>query len=207
MSYFPVCLFPFLFAGLILPGSALATTYRWVDQNGKVQYSDVMPPSQAGRGHKELDKQGRVIKEVQRSQMTPGNEKDQAEMAARLALEKRRQREQHRRDMALLSTYTHENEIALTRDRALELENLNIRGLQTRMDRAAEKLAKANTQLSASRAAGKPEPAGIIQMRNEAQRELALISESMNHRNRAIENIHKRFEEDRARFRELKAMQ
>jgi hypothetical protein len=190
----------------VLP-SASATTYRWVDEHGKVQYSDVKPPNHAAQGHKELDKQGRTVKEVQHNRMTPEAQKNQAEAAARLAQEKRQQRERHRRDMALLSTYTHENEIALTRDRALELENLNVRGLQTRMDRAAEKLAKANTQLAASRTAGKPEPASIIQMRNEAQRDLALISESMNQRNRAIENIHKRFEDDRARFLELKAMQ
>jgi hypothetical protein len=191
-------------ATLILVAPAFATTYRWVDKDGKVQYSDVMPPAQAGKGHAELDKYGRVIKEERRSLMTPLEiEQEQQAVAHQEAL-KRQQQAQQRRDKALLSTYTSEKEIELARDRALELENLNIRGLQTRMDSAAQKLAEANAKLAISRNEGKPASASILQMRDEAQRELAQISESMNLRNKAIENIHKRFEEDEKRFLELK---
>jgi hypothetical protein len=199
-----VCLL-LLVCSMLLSFSALAATYRWVDQNGKVQYSDVMPPGVAGQGHKELDKQGRVVKEVQRTRMTPEEARRQAEAAARQEASRRSQLEQRRRDMALLSTYANAQEIALARDRAIELENLNVRGLQKRMDRAGEKLAEANAKLAASRNAGKPASASLTQMRNEAQRELAQISASMNQRTQAIENIHKRFEEDEKRFLELKA--
>lgn len=192
-------------AGLAAQDAALAATYRWVDQNGKVQYSDVMPPSMAGQSHSELDKQGRVIREVQRTRMTEEERLRQKENAARLAEEKRRQTEQRRRDMALLSTYANEQEIALARDRAIELESLNIRGLQTRMDRAAAKLAEANTQLNSLRAAGRTVPASVNQMRDEAQRELSQISNAMNQRMQAVEDIHRRFEEDEKRFLELKA--
>jgi len=192
-------------AGLSAQNVALAATYRWVDQNGKVQYSDVMPPSMAGQSHSELDKQGRVIREVQRTRMTEEERLRQKEKAARQAEEKRRQIEQRRRDMALLSTYANEKEIALARDRAIELESLNIRGLQTRMDRAAAKLAEANTQVNSLRAAGRTIPASVNQMRNEAQSELAQISSAMNQRMQAVEDLHRRFEEDEKRFLELKA--
>ncbi len=192
-------------AGLSAQNVALAATYRWVDQNGKVQYSDVMPPSMAGQSHSELDKQGRVIREVQRTRMTEEERLRQKEKAARQAEEKRRQIEQRRRDMALLSTYANEKEIALARDRAIELESLNIRGLQTRMDRAAAKLAEANTQVNSLRAAGRTIPASVNQMRNEAQSELAQISSAMNQRMQAVDDIHRRFEEDEKRFLELKA--
>lgn len=194
-----------LAAGIAAHNAALAATYRWVDQNGKVQYSDVMPPSMAGQSHSELDKQGRVIREVQRTRMTEEERLRQKENAARQAEERRRQTEQRRRDMALLSTYANEKEIALARDRALELESLNIRGLQTRMDRAAAKLAEANTQLNSLRAAGRTIPASVNQMRNEAQSELAQISSAMNQRMQAVDDIHRRFEEDEKRFLELKA--
>ena len=194
-----------LAAGFAAHNAALGATYRWVDQNGKVQYSDVMPPSMAGQSHSELDKQGRVIREVQRTRMTEEERLRQKENAARQAEERRRQTEQRRRDMALLSTYANEKEIALARDRALELESLNIRGLQTRMDRAAAKLAEANTQLNSLRAAGRTIPASVNQMRNEAQSELAQISSAMNQRMQAVDDIHRRFEEDEKRFLELKA--
>jgi hypothetical protein len=190
---------------LLIAEAALAATYRWVDQHGKVQYSDVMPPSQAGKGHAELDKQGRVVKEVQRSRLSPEERQQQIDAAARQQAEQRKQVEQRRRDMALLSTYANEKEIALARDRAIELESLNIRGLQTRLDRAAEKLAEANVQLGRYNAAGKPTPAAILQMRTEAQRELAQISLAMDQRSKAVEAIHQRFEEDQQRFLELKS--
>ncbi len=189
---------------LIAVAPAFATTYRWIDKDGKVQYSDVMPPSQAGKGHAELDKFGRVIKEQRRSLMTPLEIEQERQAVAHQKALKRQQQEQQRRDKALLSTYTSEKEIELARDRAIELENLNIRGLQTRMDSAAQKLAEANAKLANSRNEGKPASASILQMREEAQRELAQISESMNLRTKAIENIHKRFEEDEKRFLELK---
>jgi len=193
-----------LSATLIAVAPAIATTYRWVDKDGKVQYSDVMPSSQAGKGHAELDKYGRVIKEQRRSLMTPLEiEQDRQAVAHQKAL-KQQQQAQQRRDKSLLSTYTSEKEIALARDRAIELESLNIRGLQTRMDSAAQKLAEANAKLAISRNEGKSASASILQMRDEAQRELAQISESMNLRTKAIENIHKRFEEDEKRFLELK---
>jgi hypothetical protein len=190
---------------LIAVSPVLADTYRWVDKNGNVQYSDVMPPSQAGQGHAELDKSGRVVKQIQPAQVTAQELQKQQEEQARKLVIKRKMIEQRRRDKALLSTYTSETEIALARDRAIELENLNIRGLQTRMDRAAQKLADANTALTNARNAGKAAPASFKQMRDEAQRELAQISTSMTQRAKAIENLRKRFEEDEKRFLELKA--
>lgn len=197
---------PVLFAiSLITLNPAVAATYRWIDQNGKVQYGDVMPPSQAGQGHTELDKQGRVLREIKRTKMTPEERQRQAEIAARQAEEKRKQEDQRRHDMALLATYTSEKEIDLARSRAIELENLNIRGLQTRMDAAAAKLSYANAYLARYRTAGQTAPASYIQMRDEAQTELAQIGEALRQRNKAIEDIQLRFQEDAKRYLELKA--
>lgn len=205
MSKTSVTLLALCSVALIAAAPALADTYRWVDKNGNVQYSDVMPPSQAGQGHSELDKSGRVVKQIQPAQVIAQElQKQQEEQARKLAI-KRKMIEQRRRDKALLSTYTSETEIALARDRAIELENLNIRGLQTRMDSAAQKLADANTALTNARNTGKAAPASFKQMRDEAQRELAQISASMIQRTKAIENLRKRFEEDEKRFLELKA--
>jgi hypothetical protein len=190
---------------LISLDPAAAATYRWVDQNGKVQYGDVMPPSQAGQGHTELDKQGRVLKEIKRTKLTPEERQRQTEFAARQAEEKRKQEDLRRRDMALLATYSSEKEIDLARTRAIELENLNIRGLQTRMDAAAGKLSYANAYLIRYRTAGQTAPASYSQMRDEAQTELAQIGEALRQRNKAIEDIQLRFQEDAKRYRELKA--
>ncbi|MDP2433822.1 MAG: DUF4124 domain-containing protein [Pseudomonadota bacterium] len=188
---------------LFTANQALATTYRWVDAEGKVHYGDVMPTKQSGRGHQELDKQGRIVKDTPRTLLTPEERRRQVEEAAAREDHSRRVAEQQRRDHALLSTYADENEIDLARDRALELENLALKGLQSRLDSGAAKLALANGQLARFRAARVTEPANILQMRDEAQSELAQIGEAMRQREKTMNDLTQRFAADKARFQEL----
>jgi hypothetical protein len=192
-----------LLATVTTTAPALATTYRWVDSQGKVHYGDVLPSQSTGLGHQELDKQGRMIRETPRTLLTPEERRHRNEEAAARDEHLRRVEEQQRRDRALLSTYSNEGEIELARDRALELENLTLKGLQTRMDNSAAKLAYANGQLSRYRAARAAEPANILQMRDEAQTELAQISDSMRQKEKIINDLKLRFEADRSRFLEL----
>ena len=132
-----------LFASLLILFSALAqaTTYRWLDKDGKVHYGDVMPSQASGLGHQELDKNGRVVRETPRTLLTPEERRQRAEEATTRKEQLRRMEEQQRRDRALLSTFADENEIDLARDRALILEKLNMNGLQSRLDTCAAKLA------------------------------------------------------------------
>lgn len=184
-------------------GQALATTYRWVDDHGKVHYGDVMPARESGLGHQELDKQGRVVKETPRTLLTPEERRRRAEENAAREEQQRRVEEQQRRDRALLSTYADESEIDLARDRALELEQLTLKGLQARLDRSAAKLSLANGQLARFRASRVAEPANIQQMRDEAQAELAQIGALMRQREKIMNELKQRFEADKARFHEL----
>jgi len=184
-------------------GQALAATYRWVDEKGKVHYGDVMPNQQSGMGHQELDKQGRVVKETPRTLLTPEERRRRADEAAAREEQQRREEEQQRHERALLSTYTSEAEIDLARDRALELEKLTLRGLQARMDSSAAKLSFAKGQLARFRAARAAEPANIVQMRDEAQAELVQLGEVMRQREKIMNDLKQRFEADKERFREL----
>lgn len=189
---------------LVLAASpALATTYRWVDAKGKVHYGDVMPNQQAGLGHQELDKQGRVVRETPRTLLTPEERQRRAEETAAQEDHLRRVADQQRRDRALLSTYADESEIDLARDRALELEKLTLSGLQSRLDNSASKLSYANAQLARFRAARVAEPANILQMRDEAQAELARGGEAIRQREKIMNELKQRFEAEKTRFQEL----
>lgn len=194
--------FAFLFM-TVASASALATTYRWVDSNGKVHYGDVMPPQQSGLGHQELDRQGRVVREAPRTRLTPEERRRQVEAVAAREEHLRRVEAQQRRDRALLSTYADETEIDLARDRALELEQLTLNGLRARMGGSAAKLAYANEQLARYRAARAAEPANIAQMRDEALAELAGIGEAIRQRENTMNELKLRFEADKVRFIEL----
>ena len=197
-----VCLF--LSAGLLSAPWGQAATYRYVDEHGRVVYSDTLPAKQAGEARKEYDKQGRVVKEVERSRMTE-EERRRAEAARQQAEEERLQAlDAQRRDRALLSTYASEAEIDLVRDRALELENLRVTSLQTQMNYASEKLANANAGIA--RRPDNPSKT-FLQMRDEAQKDLANIGERLNKAQENLVNIRTKYDADKQRYRELKGLQ
>lgn len=180
--------------------SAGAATYRWVDSDGRVHYSDTMPPQQAGMGHKELDKQGRVLKDVERTRRTAEEQRRAEEARRRAEAERQRALDQDRRDRALLTSYTSEEEIDLVRDRALELEKLQIDSLQAQMGNASEKLTFAHAELKKS-----PGARSFLQMRDEAQNDLARIGDMLRQRQLNLDQIRTKYEADKLRFRELKA--
>lgn len=189
-----------------MAGPAPAATYRWVDEKGKVHYGDAIPPQESDLGHQELDKQGRVRKETPRTRLTPEERKHREALAAQREEAQRREDEQRRRDRALLSSYTSEEEIDLVRDRALELEALNLKGLRTRMNAAAEKLAYANGQIQGFESRKEPPPKTFLQMRDEAQDDLAHVGQLIRQREQATVELRARYESDKVRFRELKGI-
>lgn len=198
---------PVLLASLLWAGAfpVHGATYRWVDSNGRVHYSDTMPPQQAGMGHSELDKQGRVLRDVERTRRT-AEEQRRAELARRLADEERqRELEQDRRDRALLTSYTSEDEIDLVRNRALELEQLQIDSLQAQMGNASEKLTYANGEIRKYGTPGRNVPRSYLQMREEAQNDLARIGDMLRQRQKNLDEIRAKYDADKLRFRELKA--
>jgi hypothetical protein len=183
-----------------------AATYRWVDSSGKVHYSDTMPPQQAGMGHQELDKQGRVVRDVERTRRT-AEEQRRAEEARQAAETARQQKlEQERRDRALLTSYTSVEEIDLVRDRALELEKLQIDSLQAQMTNASEKLTYANGEIRKYSGQGLTTPKSFLQMRDEAQNDLARIGGMLQQRQNNLDEIRAKYEADKQRFRELKGL-
>lgn len=182
---------------------AQAVTYRWVDAQGKVHYGDVLPVQQSGRGHQELDKQGRVLREVPRTLQSPQDRQGRAEDAAARAAQERKLEAQKRQDRALLSTYTDVRELDLARDRALALRQLTMDSLRARLNIGNARLSHAQDQLARYRASGASQPANLVQMRDEARAEIAQIEAEMRHQDKLTEDLKLRFQADRLRLMEL----
>ncbi|PID45169.1 MAG: hypothetical protein CSB47_09890 [Proteobacteria bacterium] len=105
-----------LIASIILLASSAAQAgmYRWVDESGKVYFSDRVPPSIAQKGHTTLNKNGVeaehvVSAEVRRLKKEEALKKNQ--LAAELTEAKRLEEEQKRKDEQLLATYENREEI------------------------------------------------------------------------------------------------
>lgn len=102
-------------AALVACGTAQAAMYKWVDENGKVQYTDRPPAQTPTKGATQMSSGGVVTKRIEDKPV-------QAEQAPSAAeLERRRaETEQRRRDTALLQSYTNETEIEAARKRELQ---------------------------------------------------------------------------------------
>ncbi len=129
-----------LLALMLAAQSAHATLYRWVDENGRVQYSDKPPLSAAPKGVSTLDSQGMVRK-------SPPQPENPEETARRLKAQQDQQ-DQQRRDRALLQSFSNTKEIDLLRDRQIDAVNGAIQTNQSRRQSAQAKIEKLNKQIS-----------------------------------------------------------
>ena len=109
-----------LVVAMSVAGYSQAQLYKWVDENGNVQYSDTVPPSVVDRARKELRSDGTVKQETHRAATA-----EERRLAALKAVEDAKLKAVHderdRKDKALLSTYTDLADFDRVRDRALAL--------------------------------------------------------------------------------------
>lgn len=112
-------------------GHSHAQLYKWTDENGKVQYSDTVPPTANDRARKELRSDGTIKRETERA-LTAEEKRLAAVRAAEEAKAKEVQAERERKDKALLATYTDLKDFERVRDRALATLDNEIRALTER---------------------------------------------------------------------------
>lgn len=171
---------------------ARAGTYRWVDEQGRVHYSDTMPSR--AREQAVLDKQGRV-----RRKLTPG-EQSQAAKNQISAQDIERERE----DRALLATYAHEGEIDLARDRALAQEKAMQTSLKALLAQVNAQIAHYEAEIAAYKQAGGSVPEALRQSLSQTQQEAARLTELLKRSQAAAARIEARYAAYKLRFRELK---
>ena len=196
--------FSALLAALLLTvGTAQAAMYRWVDGNGRVHYSDTLPPSYQKNGAAEMNKQGSIIRRTQ-------SEAERRAEAERLSEQKRLQQEQQKQaqlDRALTSTYTTEAEIDLARDRALEHHKLAIKGAEIRGKAVDANLADLRTRIAKIEQAGRKVGAGLTEQLEQATREQQELKRTIQSNEEAMEKVREKYAADKARFVELSGKQ
>ena len=120
-----------LYAALAGVTASHAQLYKWVDENGRIQYSDSIPPASTDRARKELRSDGTVKRETERAATA-----EEKRLAALKAVEDAKlkvvQEERDRKDKALLNTYTSLADYDRVRDRALGAVANDIRALEER---------------------------------------------------------------------------
>jgi hypothetical protein len=119
-----------LIAAVALAASAWAAgTYKWVDEQGVVHYSDKAPPDTPAKGATVLDKQGRQVKRIE-PPLSPEQIKVKADEDERQRVLAKEKDDQARKDRALMQSYTSESEIDIARTRAISTLDSQISSAQ-----------------------------------------------------------------------------
>ncbi|RVU86193.1 DUF4124 domain-containing protein [Leucothrix sargassi] len=118
--------------------------FRWVDDNGKVHYSDVVPPKVAQNGHTRLRENGMVAEQVESAEFRKRKMKLDELKKEREAQAKEEQTKkdlQEMRDTQLLAMFASTDELIKIYDSKIEMTDGSIAILKTRHKKLSEKLA------------------------------------------------------------------
>lgn len=166
---------------------------KWKDEKGITHYGDSIPPQYADRDNSLMNKQGITIQHNRQNAQHQSKDEELAQL------------EQDKKDRALLGTFTNADEIDLTRDRNLEPELLALKNLQQDRAVAQKKVDKSKAAASAYSKSKKPMPASVSAELKANNDGLAKIDQRINERQQAINNIRKRFDDDKRRYLILRA--
>jgi hypothetical protein len=185
-----------------VPEMSSAQIYSCRDHNGRMITSDQPIAECSNLPMQERSKGGMVLKDIP-APLTP-----EQQVAAAAAEKKKREdeedaRDQHRKDLLLMSTYSDETSIEVARTRALSDFEDSLKQARSRLtslvaDRDALRKETAPYQ-------GKPLPS-VLQRRADAL-DAAIAGENKNieDRKRDIARINSRFDADLSRFKQLEA--
>jgi hypothetical protein len=117
--------------------------FRWVDDNGKVHYGDVVPPTVAQNGHTKLYRNGMIAEEIASAEVRLRKMKLDEIKKERDAVEKEEQTKkdlQEMRDTQLLAMFGNEEELIKIYESKLEMTDGSVAILKARHKKLSEKL-------------------------------------------------------------------
>ncbi|HET6604932.1 MAG TPA: DUF4124 domain-containing protein [Xanthomonadaceae bacterium] len=142
-------------------GAEAQKLYRWVDKDGKVRYSDALPPEAVDQAREELNKQGMAVKRVDRA-MTP---EERAELEAAAASQARReqlQAEQAKRDHILLASYPRESDLARSYQERFDLVAQSVTTARMGIEEQSKALDQLLQHAATRERNGQPVPEDIV---------------------------------------------
>ena len=173
-----------------------ADLYRWQDDQGNVHYTDRVPPEYLKRGYSVISEQGLTIQTIKPKQETEAKPKEPEPPRISAA--------QLRKDQRLLTTYASEKEIITARDRRLA-------DIQALIDLSEETISLLDLQFreltkeaSDFEKQGKAIPEALLAQTAAAQKKIAKYQTRIEQNRLEMARLKQEFDEDLARYRELK---
>lgn len=149
-------------------GAQQKRLYRWVDEQGKVHFSDQLPPSEIERARDEYSERGTKLRSVERA-LTP-EEREALRAAQRAAEEERKRKEAEEAEKRkLLQKYPSEAELVRAHQDQLRVIERQINTARLVLQSEESVLAQLLAQAAEADSTGKPVPpplaARIAEMR------------------------------------------
>ena len=183
--------------------TAEARLYKWVDENGNVQYSDKIPP-QANKGaHSVMSESGREL-EKQDAAKTPEEIARQEELERLRKIQEELVKKQKAEDEVLLKTYRTENDLILARDAKIATLDNQITITEGNLRRFKDQLTGLQSRAAKQEKAGKSVDVKISEDIKSLERQIDSGYASIMKKEQSKQAIHEDYDRDIQRFRTLK---
>ena len=182
------------------PAAAQERMYKCVDARGKVYYTQVPPPECLGRDTQELNKSGTLIRKNPAA-LSPAQEQAREAERRKKLEDEERSREERRKNLALLNTYSSEKDIEDARTRALAEAQTAITDTQ----RAIEGAQKRRKELESEKEfyVKKPMPFKLKQEIANNDIEIKNQTVLLDAKKKEISRINAKYDADKRRYIEL----
>ncbi|MDP2806502.1 MAG: DUF4124 domain-containing protein [Gallionellaceae bacterium] len=203
-------MFNLKFAGvcLILFGvfsaSAEAKLYKWVDDNGTTHYGETIPPEYSNKDATHFNDKGRIDKRIDK--LTPEEQRAKNVADAKKNADDKIAIETKRKDTALLSTFSNEKEIDLSRDRSLQQVDARINSIHTMLKSARESRVSHVKEQSDPAKQGKGIQKSLLEDIAQDDARITKLEKELAQNEQELATVKARFEADKLRFRELKGV-
>lgn len=182
---------------------ALAKLYRWVDETGKVHYSDKVPPEHVKQARTEMTERGTEKEHVERAK-TPEEIANEKELEQLRQEQQRLIEKQEQADNVLLRTFRSEEDIILARDGKLAAIDSRIKMTRNNIGNLKSRLAELQQIEAANKSQGKGMPASVREELEMTQQQLEKKQASILANEQEKEVIREKYQADLERFRTLK---
>lgn len=192
-------LFTALCFALAHPAVHAKTMYKWVDEKGKVSFSDQVPPSKAELGHQELDKNAQVVKVSEKAKT-----KAQLEVEKRLKQLRKQQEQivakQKAHDKKLLSSFLNVEAMDATQKNKIAAIDGQDRELRETIKTLEEELAAQHKEAARYEIKNQKVAPEVLAKMAEIQKKMAETQDSIKQLQQKKLDTEKAYTADRARY-------
>ena len=197
---------------LLAPLAVYAQSFRCTGKDGKKYYGQTVPPQCSGQVIEQLNSQGMVIRRIDPEGDEKAREAKEAELAKKREADAAN-KEEARRNRALLATYSTEKDIDEARGRALANNDKQIKEIQVRIDGIKKRQAGYEKEMEfykeAPAAKGKAPakvskpPAKLMEDMQQAEMDLKAQEGLLAAKQKEVDSINAKYDEDKKRYQEL----